>query len=271
MPSAMFFTLSKALWAVAAPSNALLLILIAGGALLWTSWRRLGRWLVTAVAAAATLIATLPVGEGLLLVLENRFPSPPALPDDVAGIIVLGGAVQPDISTARRQASLNDAAERITAAVALAGRYADAPVVYTGGSARLWLDRTVKEATFAGPLLTGLGLPPDRLVLEDQSRNTHENVLFTQTLMDPQPDQVWLVVTSAFHMPRSVGLFRAAGWEVLPYPVDYRVATPVRWWVPTLKLGHGLTLLDMAVREWIGLAAYRITGRTEAFFPSPEG
>ncbi|TVR80835.1 MAG: YdcF family protein [Rhodospirillales bacterium] len=267
----MFFVASKVLWTVIAPANLLLLLLVAGCALLWTSWRRSGRRLVTAVAAAGLLLAMFPVGAALLLPLEDRFPPPPALPEHVHGIVILGGAIRPEVSESRGDVALNNHGERITVGVHLARRHPEARVVFTGGSARLWSGRELKEATFAGPLLINLGVAPDRLVLESRSRNTHENAVNTKALVAPGPDEVWLLVTSAFHMPRSVGVFRAAGWEVLPYPVDYQLAPPLRWWPPSLDVAGSMSTLNLAVHEWIGLAAYRLAGRTDTLFPAPNG
>lgn len=267
----MFFVASKVLWTVTAPANLLLLVLVAGCVLLWTSWRRTGRWLVTAVALAGLLLAMFPVGAALLLPLEDRFPPPPALPEHVHGIVILGGAIRPEVSESRGDVALNNHGERITVGVQLARRHPEARVVFTGGSARLWSGRELKEATFAGPLLSNLGVTPDRLVLESRSRNTHENAVNTKALVAPGPDEVWLLVTSAFHMPRSVGAFRAAGWDVLPYPVDYQLAPPLRWWPPSLDVAGSMSTLNMAVHEWIGLAAYHLSGRTDTLFPAPDG
>ena len=263
----LFFVLSKALWIVAAPTN-VLLGLAAFGSLADLRGRRWGGRLAGVAVLVALLCGTLPVGRLMLRPLENRFPQPSldiAAPD---GIVVLGGAIQQVIGATRGQVTMWDAATRITAGAVLARRFPTARLVYTGGSNAL-ASEIGGEAEDARHLWTDLGIGPARITIEDRSRNTAENARFTHDLLQPRPGQRWLLVTSAYHMPRSVGLFRAAGFEVLPYPVDYRSTGTWRDLLPTVEIGSGLTRLDVATREWIGLVAYRLSGRTAEVFPAP--
>ena len=153
--------------------------------------------------------------------LENRFPAPPADLPPPYGIIVLGGAIDDDISRARGQTTFDEGAERLTEAAILARRYPSARIVYTGGSNSL-LGRPSSEAEDARRLLVAMGVDPQRITLETRSRNTDENARFTAAIVHPEPDQTWLIVTSAYHMPRAMGLFRKAGFAAIAYPVDYR-------------------------------------------------
>jgi len=114
-----------------------------------------------------------------------------------------------------------------------------------------------------------MGIPADRLTVEDQSRDTAENARFTKALVDPKPGERWLLVTSAWHMPRSVGCFRAIGWPVVAWPTDYRSAGPQDLTSLMPRASYGLTMVDVAAKEWVGLLAYRLTGRTDALFPAP--
>ena len=114
-----------------------------------------------------------------------------------------------------------------------------------------------------------MGVDPQRITLETRSRNTDENARFTAALVHPQSDQTWLIVTSAYHMPRAMGLFRKAGFEAIAYPVDYRTVGGRRDWRLNANLPRGLELFDLAVHEWVGLVAYRLSGRIDSFFPGP--
>lgn len=267
----MFFVLSKVLWAAAAPTN-LLLALALLGALAALARRRWGARLAAGAALALLLCGALPVGRLMLRPLEDRFPAPS--PGDLAagpapaGIVVLGGAIDQVIGAARGQVALGDAAARLTAGAALSRRFPGAALVYTGGSNAL-LSEVGDEAADAERLWIDLGVDPARVVLERASRNTEENATLTRDLVHPKPGQRWLLVTSAYHMPRSVGLFRAAGFDVVPYPVDYRSTGTARDLAPTSELSSGLRRLDVAAREWIGLAAYRASGRIAELFPAP--
>ncbi len=264
------FTLSKIGWALLEPSNLLLLLLLLGALLLWTDSprrERLGRSILSLVALGALVIAVLPVGDGLLATLENRFPVPP-LPDHIDGIVILGTAVDPAVSQARGQIALTSY-ERLTTAVAVARAHPEAKVLFSGGSGML-TQAEPSEAPVAGRFLTEMGLDPARLVLEGRSRNTYENALFSKALVSPEPGQHWVLITAASHMPRAVGVFRKLGWEVIPYPVSYKTEGHYRL-EPSFDLGDGLARLDRAAKEWVGLVAYYLMGRTSALFPAPSG
>jgi uncharacterized SAM-binding protein YcdF (DUF218 family) len=158
----------------------------------------------------------------------------------------------------------------MTDAVMLARRYPQARVVFTGGSASLRPERGVTEADAARAFLLAMGLAPERLLFESRSRNTEENARFTRELVKPKAGEAWLLVTSAAHLPRAVGLFRKAGFAVVPWPSDYVTrGKPVDYLRPSVTAGSGIARLDGAVREWIGLIAYRMTGKIDHLLPAP--
>lgn len=265
----MFFFLSKVLWALVAPVNFLLLLLLAGAALLFTRFARAGRVLVLACVLGFVAFGVLPAGAIMLRALEDRFPRPPADMAPPAGIIVLGGAINELVTRARGPIELTGAGDRLTEAAMLARRFPQSRLVFTGGSAAL-LGSPHREAHVARQLFLGLGLPEERLVFEENSRNTYENAVMTRELVKPRPGERWLLVTSASHMPRSVGIFRKAGFDVTPYPVDYETLGSMRELLaPTTDVLAALRRTDRAVREYIGLAAYRLAGKTDALFPAP--
>jgi len=173
------------------------------------------------------------------------------------------------VSAGRGIVALNESGERLTAFAELARRYPDAKLVFTGGSGQI-LFSAAREADIAGSLFEGLGIPRERIILEDQSRNTWQNAVLTRDLVSPQPGERWLVITSAWHMPRSIGCFRAAGFDVEAYPVDFRTRGQGDLWRPFSSVSEGLRRVDTAVREWIGLVAYRATGRTSELLPAPK-
>lgn len=262
----MLFVVSKLFWIVAQPGNLLLLILVVGVLRLAFTRRRHGFGLVVAATFAFIALCVLPVGIWAVAPLEGRFAPPDPPPGQVDGIIVLGGAVDPNTEASHGQVALNDAAERITEAVALARRYPGARLLLSGGNGTLSASER-SEAEAMSMLLVAEGVSAERLLLEDRSRNTIENAVYSKELAAPKPGETWLLVTSAAHMPRAVGCFRHVGWAVVPYPVDYHVMGGVS--PDTFELGHNLVRLDYAMREWVGLVAYRLLGRTDALFPGP--
>jgi uncharacterized SAM-binding protein YcdF (DUF218 family) len=261
------FILSKVFWLLVSPGSLIVILLCLGIALSRTRRRRAGQAAIGIATVTAVLVAVLPIGEWLTIPLENRFPPPAGLPEKIDGIIVLGGAVQQVITAYRGQPSLNGAAERMTEFVAMARRHPEARLVYSGGSG-LVLHPELKEVVVARALFASLGLDVTKIAFEGESRNTYENATFTRDLMHPKPGEIWVLITSAFHMPRAYGSFSRAGWKVIPYPVDY-ITTGRLDIAPDFSLASGLGALDFAIHEWVGLLAYRVLGRSDAFFPGP--
>ena len=193
---------------------------LAGILLMRTRFRGFGQGLLIGAVLLLAVIGIAPVGNALMLPLEGRFPKWDAKGGTPHGIVVLGGAISPDVSAARKEVALNEAAERMTVVAKLAREHPSARIVFTGGTGRLFGGAT--EADFVADLFESFGIPRDRIVLESRARNTVENAVHTKELVKPKPGERWLLVTSAHHMPRSVGIFRKAGFPVEAYPVDFR-------------------------------------------------
>jgi uncharacterized SAM-binding protein YcdF (DUF218 family) len=265
----MFFELSKTAGAfLANPGNIFFIVLLAGAVLTWTPARRTGRLLVTLAALFGLFAATVPAGRLARLALEDRFPPLAQWPAKVDGAVVLGGMIDPFVSRARGQLSLGGGVERLLAFAEIGRRYPEAKLVFSGGSGVLGRQDATEAGTL-GPHLARFGLDPARVVFEGRSRNTHENAVLTRELVRPAAGETWILITSAFHMPRAVGAFRRAGWTVLPYPVDYHLepGAPSVWGFDFLG---GFESLRAALHEWTGLIVYRLSGRTDALFPAPE-
>ena len=264
----MSFALSKIGWWLLQPGNVFFLLFALGTVLLWSRWRVAARRLLVALLVFGTVTATVPLGQWLVVPLENRFPPLRTLPKSVDGIVVLGGAVNQFITRARGQVAVGGSAERLIAFSQLAAIYPTAKLVFSGGSGDL-LRQDIKEAEAAGKLLTALGIDRTRILFDDQSRNTIESAVRARRLAEPKPGERWLLVTSASHMPRAHGLFRAAGWTITAYPVDYttdgRYATR-----PIFSFAGGLGALGGGLKEWIGLGYAYLAGRTQRFFPGPD-
>ncbi len=264
----MFFLLSKTIGFILTPSNFVALLLLAGIVLLATRWRAAAVRLMASGIVLLLVMGFSPFGNVLLLSLSERFPAWQESGRAPDGIIVLGGAINPELSEARGAAEINASAERMTAAAELARRFPNARIVLSGGNNSL-INPVSTEAAVSKKLLERLGVSPDRIVEEDRSRTTSENAAFTRDLLQPKPGELWLLVTSAYHMPRSIGAFRAAGFDVVPYPVDWRTRGLSDAFVPFETLGGGLSRTDTAVHEWVGLIAYRLTGRSSELLPGP--
>jgi uncharacterized SAM-binding protein YcdF (DUF218 family) len=267
----LFFVLSKTFGVMLLPTNLLIALGVLGILLLRTRFAASGRRLMVVSILLLAICGFSPLGNLLLYPLEQRFAPWEAkgAPDGgVDGIVILGGSVDPDLSVAHQVPIVRTAADRIIAVAALARRFPNARILFTGGSANL-ISNDAREADYAVEIFESLGIPKSRLIIERASRNTYENAVYSKALVTPKPGERWLLVTSAFHMPRSVGLFRKVGFAVEPYPVDWRVGGREDLLFTNLA-GEGLARTDTAVREWIGLVAYRLRGRINDLFPGPQ-
>nr|WP_321399923.1 YdcF family protein [uncultured Desulfobacter sp.] len=202
----------------------------------------------------------------ILTPLEHRFPTNPVLPKKVDGIIVLGGAENNSLTQMWRQPETNDAADRYIGFARLIRKYPDAVHLFTGGSGNP-MHQEWKDANTAREVFMDMGLDTSGIIFEDRSRNTYENGLFSKALVHPEPGQIWVLVTTAAHMPRAVGVFNRLDWPVLPYPMDHFTRPDRKIRLGVDFSGH-LNRLVTAMTEWTGLAAYYITGKTNALFPS---
>jgi len=263
----MFFVLSKLLSFFLVPSNFLLLALMGALGLWLLKLRKTAATLGIISIILMTLAAWSPLGAAALVILEDRFPRQ-ALPDEVSGIVLLGGAVDTHISHDREALIVNEAGERIIETRRLAERYPDAAIFLSGGGGHLFDDGALTESELARQALVGSGVDEGRIEMEERSRNTCENAVETAATLGVRASGTWIVVTSASHMPRAVGCFRAASMAVLPYPVDFRTRSNSTPWSATAS--SGLAAFDLAAHEWIGLVTYHLAGFTSELFPAPD-
>jgi len=228
--------------------------------------RTLGLRLGWASLGLLLLLGWQPLPDVLLRRLEAQHP-PPAWAatstaaewQRTAGVVVLGGALEPAwVRAGNGQVALNGAVERMTVPVALLLQHPNLRLLFTGGEGALNTSGE-PEAVQARAFFESLGVPAQRLQFETGSRTTYENAVLTAALPGVDKSRPWLLVTSAWHMPRALATFRAAGWNVTPYPADYRTGTRTPW--TEYSLAVSLERWQLALHEWVGLLAYRAAGR----------
>jgi uncharacterized SAM-binding protein YcdF (DUF218 family) len=194
----------------------------------------------------------------MIRALENRYPRT-APPPHVDGVLVLGSGFDVNILRRRRAPEANEGVNRLVAAIAAARHYPNAKLVFTGGSGDL-LNPQNAETVTARYVFTELGLEPSRFMLEPRARNTYENILFAKELVKPKPGQVWLLVTAAIHMPRAMAVAHKLEWPMLAWPSDF-ITAPDGHGIDLFDVSGNLGMSDYAVHEWIGLLAYRLSGK----------
>lgn len=265
----MFYYVSKIAWFFTTPSNLLLSLILLGLVLaLFRRLRRLGIGFAAAMTVVTIALGLLPLSTYLMVPLEERFP---AFNDDgrpVDGIILLGGSVEASDSAARGRLVANESAERVLDTIELAHRYPQARILISGGGGTVFGDG-VGESPIIADYFKRIGIDPARMIVEDRSRTTSENALYSLELAKPREGERWLLVTSAWHMPRAVGVFEKAGFRVTAYPVDFRSGSGTNNHRPFAFVSDGLRRLDVVTKEWVGLIGYYLTGRTNVLFPAP--
>lgn len=263
----MFFVASKIFWLLVQPLSLILLLVLIAFALVWGGRRKLALSALGVAAVFALLVGYTSFGYLLIQPLEDRFAVSATPPEKVDNILLLGGATFARPSTAREITELNQSGDRLVTTLWLAQRYPEAKLVLSGGGGFM-MGETESEAETMRRFFTSFGIPSERLILEGESRNTDENAALTRDLVSG--DGATILVTSAFHMPRSVGIFEKQGVVVIPWPTDFRSSGDQRFSIELSNPNQNLEIATVAIREWIGLVAYNLTGRTSTLFPAPK-
>ncbi len=263
----MFPYVTRIFWLLFQPLS-LIVVFLGLGLVLALFRRRRTAWTLVTLATLILVVTSFTTfGYVLINPLENRFVRP-AEPAHVDGIVVLGGGMDGEVDTARGAWELNRSGDRMVEAVRLALRHPEAKVVVAAGPGALGTDEE-PEALAAQRMFTAFGIAAERVVIDDKSRNTEENAAFAKALAGPTAGQTWLLVTSAFHMPRATGLFRQAGFATIAWPADY-LAGGDEWF--TLKPDQStenVAVANLALREWAGLIGYRVLGKIPDLVPGP--
>jgi uncharacterized SAM-binding protein YcdF (DUF218 family) len=257
----MFFSLSKILWPLVEPLNLLFILFMAASLLVIFKQTRAGITLLLLASFLFAVIGILPLGYNAVVLLENRYHTPAEMPQNIAGIIVLGGTFDTGLSSARGRPMLNDNAERVLDALMLAKRYPSAMVIFSGGEGKL-LPQGHPESQMVRDFISGQDLALLNAVYEEESRSTYENALYTKELVIPQKQEHWILITSAYHMPRAMAVFRSMGWEnVTPWVTDYRTAGSPYWLPRSFNVSKNIYMTELALHEYLGFLSYTLAGK----------
>lgn len=260
----MLFGLSKIFWTLVQPLNALCLMAILGF-IVRLRWKQAGQRIMTVSLAFIILLGILPAGPLLVTWLERQYPTPETLPRKIDGIIVLGGAFESYLSAETGHIVANDQVDRIFCFLDLARHHPEAKLVFSGGAGDI-LNPDAMEGDDARAFFKLAGFDR-RILYEEKSRNTYENVLYSKEMLAPQEGENWLVVTSAYHMPRSIGIFEKAGWKVIPYQCDPKTDGTYNAFHRLPNAAGNFHLLNLAVKEILGSIVYYLTGKTAFILP----
>ncbi len=260
-----FFYLSKTLWKIFSLDNLFVVFLCLILFLLLSGKIRKATQIMSFLVLCTLTLTILPVADWMLYPLETRYQHNPELPEKVDGIIVLGGSIIAESSKEWQQLETNEFHERLSSFIELAKAYPQARLVFSGGSANLEQGHPT-EAMIAESYFLQSGISAERLIIENRARNTEENVTFSKRLLKPQPDETWVMITTAFHIPRAMGVFCKQNWKVIPYPVDHHTL-PSKLYKADFSLLEHANQLVLASHEWMGLLAYYAAGKTNSLLP----
>lgn len=261
----MFFELSKIFWTLVQPLNALCLLAVMG--FLWRFfWPRAGQRMMNIALAMILLFGILPIGPLALAWMERQYPAPAALPEKIDGIIVLGGGFNSYLTKTTGHIVANDNVDRFFCFVDLSRQYPGAKLVFSGGQGDI-LNRDAMESQDARLFFKMTGMNEGAVLYETRSRNTYENALYTKELVKPREGENWVLVTSAFHMPRSVGVFEQLKWKVIPYPCDPKTDGTYDLTNSLPSVGGNFSSLNLVAKEIIGLIVYNLTGKSAFILP----
>lgn len=247
------------------PDSLFIILLTISLLLLLLKQTKKATFLLGLLTSCALLLSFFSIGDWMLHPLESRFQHNPELPEKIDGIIVLGGSIIPDRSIEWQQLETNQYHERLSSFIQLAKLYPNAKLVFSGGNASTDKNKPT-EAQVAETYFLKSGISPKRLLIENKARNTAENASYSKHLANPQPDEIWLMITTAYHTPRAIGVFCQQGWTVIPYPVDHQTL-PSKLYRPGFSLLAHADHLVLASHEWLGLLAYYLSDKTQQLFP----
>ena len=263
----MFPVLTRIFWLLVQPLTLVMLFMLLAFLLSFMNRRGWSRFFLILGGLLLFVTTFTTFGYVLITPLEDRFPRP-AEPARIDGIVVLGGAMDGEVNSVRGGWEFNRSGDRYLETLRLALTHPEAKILVAAGPAALALDQE-REAFAVHRLLTAFGIAPDRIILDDESRNTEENAQFAKELAGDMTGQTWVLVTSAFHMPRSVGLFRAAEFPVIPWPADYLASGAEGWRIKPDQPPENVAVASIALREWTGLIGYKLSGKISDWFPAP--
>ena len=259
----MYF-ISKFIWYLLSPLNFFLFLIIFSFVFKLLNKKKLSKIFFLFSFFFFIIIGVFPLGSFLLFKLEQNYQTSSIIPNDIDGILILGGPSSSSLTRQHNQVSFNEAGERLTETIKIIRNFNPEKIIFTGGS----YDQTFENshAYVAKKFFSELGIDVDKFFFEYQSRNTYENILFSKKIANPTKDEKWLIITSSFHMKRTMNVAEKLEWHLIPYPVDFRTGKYFSFKPSFVNLLENFNAYNLAAHEFIGLFSYYILGRTSKIY-----
>ena len=260
----MTFFLSKFLWFLFNPFNSILFLFFLSVILNFFKFQKFSKIMLYFTFLLFFIAGALPTGSYLLYLLEKNYHNKVNLPENVDGILILSGATNPFLTKEYDQISLNGAVERLTESIQLMKKYPKAKVFFAGGSGYVE-HPDLNHSDVAKKFYESLDVNTKNIFFDKKSRNTYENIVFAKKKFNPNINEKWILVTSAFHLKRAISVGEKLGWELIPYATDYKLGKKFRWKLST-NIFYNLGSLQNSSHEWVGIISYYLMGRSSKIF-----
>ncbi len=255
----MYF-LSKFIWFILSPLNLLVLLLLISFFSNKLNLKVFSKFTLIFSLLFFIIIGFFPIGQLLLFKLENKYQSISKLPENIDGLIILGGPSSAGLTAIYDQVNFNDGGERLTEAVLVIKKNKPKKIIFSGGSSKQNFKSS--HAFVAKKFFSEMGIDTKDIYFEYHSRNTYENILYSKKIINPKKYEQWIIITSAFHMLRAIKVADKLEWNLTPYPVDYRTTKNFAGFNFSFNLLANINNFDLAFHEYVGLFSYYFLGRT---------
>jgi uncharacterized SAM-binding protein YcdF (DUF218 family) len=259
----MYF-ISKFIWHLLTPLNFLIILIIFGFFLKILNKRMLSKIFFSFSFFFFIIVGVFPLGNFLLFKLEQNYQTLSTIPNDIDGILILGGPSSNSLTRQHDQVSFNEAGERLTEAIKIIRNFSPNKIIFSGGSYGQTFENS--HAYVAKKFFSEIGIDVNNFYFEYQSRNTYENILFSKKIANPVKDEKWLIITSSFHMKRTIQVAEKLEWDLIPYPVDFRTGKYFSFKPSFVNFLENFNAYNLAAHEFVGLFSYYILGRTNKFY-----
>ena len=260
----MTFYLSKFLWYFFNPFNCIILLFFLSVILNFLKFLRLSKIILYFTFLLFFITGALPTGSYLLYLLEKNYHNKVNLPEKVEGILILSGATSPFLTKEYDQIALNGSVERLTESIQLIKKYPKAKVFFAGGTGSIQYP-DLSHSDVAKKFYESLDVNTKNIFFDKKSRNTYENIVFAKKKFNPNINEKWILVTSAFHLKRAISVGEKLGWELIPYATDYKLPKKFKWKL-SFDFFNNLGSLQHSSHEWVGIISYYLMGRSSKIF-----
>ena len=260
----MSFYLSKILWLILNPFNFFIFVNIITIFLYFINFKRISLFIFLINFIFLLTISIFPIGNFLIHKIEKEYHLKNMVPNNLDGILILGGATSPTLFKEFNQVSVNDSAERLIESVKIIKEFKNSKIIFSGGSGVVGRPE-LGHAEAAKFFYKKMEINTDRIIFENKSRNTYENILFSNEIVNPRKNEKWLLITSASHMKRALLIGLKQDWKLIPYAVDFKIRKKYEF-KPSFNLLSNLNSFQQASHEWLGLISYYFMKRTDRIF-----